>query len=104
MVAGGRACVVAGGGHAWSLVGGAWLLAGGACVVAGGHAWLLVGACMVASGGACMVAGGGHAWLLAGDMHGCRGYAWLQGDVHRIRQDMVNEWAVYILLECILVS
>ena len=55
---------------------------GGACVVApGGHAWLLRG---------CMVAPGGHAWLLPGG-----GRAWLR--------DTINERAVRILLECILV-
>ena len=58
-------------------------------------------------GGACMVAGG--VWL--GGVHGCwgacmvaRGHAWLPGGMHRIRQDTVNERAVRILLECILVS
>ena len=84
MVAGG-VCMVAGGGHAWlrgaGMRGclGVCVVARGACVVAGGvcGCW---GACMIA-GGACMVAGG----------------------VHRIRQDTVNEWAVRILLECILV-
>ena len=57
--------------------------------------------------GACMVAGEG--------VHGCRGvcgcggHAWLlgacvvAGGMHRIRRDMVNEQAVRILLECILV-
>ena len=45
-------------------------------------------------GGACMVAGG--AWLP-------EGHAWLWGGVHRIRRDTVNERAVRILLECILV-
>ena len=39
-------------------------------------------------GEACMVVGG---------------HAWLQGGVHRIRPDTVNERAVHILLECILV-
>ena len=39
-------------------------------------------------GGACMVAGG---------------HAWLQGGVRGIRRDTVNERAVRILLECILV-
>ena len=72
------AYVVAGGVHGSG--GCAWLL--GVCMVEGGHAWLLrEGACVVA-GGACMVAGGG---------------------VHRIQRDMVNERAVRILLECILV-
>ena len=66
---------------------------GGACVVApGGHVWLLGGACVVAhvgvcgcSRGACMVALGGCAW-----------------DTTRYG-DTINEWAVRILLECILV-
>ena len=100
-------CVVAPAGRrAWLLPGGhAWLLPGGVCVVAprghawvlpGGHAWVLLvggmcgcsqGACMVAPRGAvCVVAlGGGHAW-----------------DMMRYR-DTINERAVRILLECILV-
>ena len=53
---------------------------GGVCVVAPG------GACMVAPGGACVVAPrGGHAW-----------------DTMRYG-DTINERAVRILLECILV-
>ena len=52
----------------------------------GGGVWLLWGACMVALEG-------GHAWLLQG------GHAW---DTTRYG-DMVNERAVCILLECILV-
>ena len=73
-------------------------------MVAGGHAWLP----------------GGHVWLLGGcawfqgGMHGCQGHAWLPGGmrgsggvcmvgVRRIRRDTVNERAVRILLECILV-
>ena len=104
-----------GGGHAWLLGGHAWLL-GGVC------GWgVCMGACMVARG-TCMVAGGacvvarGYAWLPWG-MHGCwgvcvvaRGHlwllgvsAWLQGGVHRAWWDTVNEPAVRILLECILV-
>ena len=51
----------------------------GACMVAEGGVWL---------GGACMVAGG---------------TAWLLGGVRRTRRDTVNERAVRILLECILV-
>ena len=104
-------------GHAWLL----W----GVCVVAWGHVWLLPGgACMVAPGGACMVAPrgpcmvapreacvvapGGCAWLLPGGMHGCSGgsvcgcsggHVW-DTMTHR---DTVNERAVRILLECILV-
>ena len=92
----GGVCVVAGGMHGCGGVHGCR----GACVVVegmhgcrggcgcGGHAWLW-GACMAVGGGAC-VAAGGHAWLLGGGMH-------------RTRRDMVNEQAVRILLECILV-
>ena len=99
-------------GHAWLPGGmhgcqGACMVAGGACIVAGGMCGCR-GACMVAGGhvrllgghvcgcwGACMVAGG-HAWWLVGDMHGCWG-------VCGIWRDTVNEQAVRILLECILV-
>ena len=113
-------CMVALGGCTWLLGVCAWLLrgacvvawggmhgcSGGACVVARGGVWLLQGACMVFSGGgACMVfAGGMHgffwgdAWFFRGGMHGFSG-----GGVHRIRRDTVNERAVRILLECILV-
>ena len=69
-----------------------------ACVVARGCAWLW-GACVVAEGvcgggvcvvpGACMVPGGHVCW---------------QGGMCGIRWDTVNERAVRILLECILVS
>ena len=91
------------GGHVWLLWGGMCGCSGGACVVAlGGHAWLLWGGGMHGcSGGACMVSlggmrgfSGGHAWLLQG------GHAW---DMTRYT-DTVNERAVRILLECILVS
>ena len=66
------------------------MVVGWACMVAGGCAWL---------SGACMA--GGHVWL--GGVHGCGGHAWLPGGVHMIQQDTVNERAVRILLECILV-
>ena len=71
----------------------------GPCVVAGGD--------MHGCRGACVVVGGMHgcrgcAWL-CGDMHGCGGHAWLQGGMCGIRRDTVNEQAVCILLECILV-
>ena len=83
------------GGHVWLLWGGmhgyCW---GGMCGCWAGHAWLLQGVCMVAPGGVCVVAAGGHAWLLPG------GHAW---DTVRYG-DMVNERAVRILLECILVN
>ena len=52
----------------------------GACMVAGGSAWLWWGAYMV-----------------VGSVHGGR------GGVRGIRRDTVNEQAVRILLECILV-
>ena len=116
MVAQGGMHGCSGGGHAWLLGGvrgcswggGVWLLLGGMCGCSRGqHAWLLRegmcgcsgGACVVAPGGACMVAPGGHAWLLWGGMRGCSGVcAWF------FQWDAVNEWAVCILLECILVT
>ena len=66
-------------GHAWQ-----WECAwqGGMC--GRGHAWQ----------GACMV-GGMYGRGYGGGMHG-RGHAW------QILWDTVNEWAVCILLECIL--
>ena len=77
-----------GGMHGWGC---AWLLGGmHGCW---GHVWLLGG--MHGCWGTCVVAGG-HAWL-PGGMHGC------QGGMRRIRRDTVNERAVRILLECILV-
>ena len=71
--------------------GGAWLLRGG-----GRRAWLLPGGAYVVAW-----AGGGHAWFLPGG-----GHAWFfpGGGVRRIRRDTVNERAVRILLECILVD
>ena len=82
-----------------------WLLPGGAYMVAmGGCAWLLWrGACVVAPGGGmhgcsrgvCMVApGGGGVWLLRVGGHA--------SDTTRYG-DTINERAVRILLECILV-
>ena len=71
------ACIVFAGGCAWFLLGGhAWFLQGG-------HAWFLPGVCVVFARGACVV--------------------FARGGMHRIRRDMVNEWVVCILLECILV-
>ena len=69
------------------------MVAPGGCVVApGGRAWLLVGVCVVAPGG-------GHAWLLP------RGWGG-GGEVCVVRRygDTINERAVRILLECILVD
>ena len=70
----------------------------GVCMVLfGGCAWFysggmhgfIWGACMVLFGGACMVLFGGCAWFF---------------QFFRIQWDTVNERAVRILLECILVS
>ena len=106
-----------GGGHAWLLEGG---MCGcsqggmlgcsrGACMVALGGVRGCSGGCVVAprggmhghsQGGMCGCSGGvhgcsqgGHVWLLLG------GHAW---DMMRYG-DMINEQAVRILLECILV-
>ena len=98
-------------------LGGACVVAQGVCIVApggcvwllqGGHTWLLWGACVVAARGgmdgccwgACMVALGGMHGCFQGGMHGCSRGAW---DTTRYR-DTINEWAVRILLECILVE
>ena len=86
----------------------------GACMAGGlhgrGHAWQ--GACMaggcVWQGGVC---GRGHAWqgvCMLGGMHGGggmhgRGVCMAGGRVWQILRDTVNERAVRILLECILV-
>ena len=66
---------------------------GSACMVVGGHAWLQ-GTCMVVGGCMCGCSGG---CVVVGE------HAWLWGGVYRIRRDTVNERAVRILLECILV-
>ena len=77
----------------------------GACMVARGNAWLPggmhgCGGCGCRGLGACVVVGGMHAW----GVFCCGGCEWLQrGGMRRIRQDTVNERAVRILLECILV-
>ena len=94
----GRACIIAGGMH-----GGGGVHGGRGCV------WWW-GACQVAGG---MCSGGGMhvgrgACVVAGGMCGCRGHAcWgacvVAGGMHGIRRDTVNEQAVCILLECILV-
>ena len=120
MVAPGGACVVAPRGGMHGCSGGCvWLLLGEhVWLLPGGHAWLLPGgvhgcsqggvrgcsrgACMVAPMGACVVAPGGHAWLLQGGacMVALGGHSW---DTMRYG-DTINEQAVRILLECILVS
>ena len=104
LLTGGAGCawLLGPGGHAWLLGGCVWLLQEGACmVVLGGHAWLLQGGHAWLLWGACMVAPGGHVWLLWGVyVVASRGHAW---DTTRYA-DMVNERAVRILLECILVN
>ena len=92
---GGGTCVVAGGCMWWQGGmhggrGGAWWW--GVCVEAGMCGGR--GVCVVA-GGACMVAEGG--------VHGGRGACMVAGGMCGIQRDMVNERAVRILLECILV-
>ena len=114
--------VASGGRHAWLLSGGhAWLLPGSGCGCSCRACVVAPRGCVVAPGG-CMVALEG-AWLLWGGMHGffwgacmvapggvCgffRGVACMVfpgGGVHRIQRDTVNERAVRILLECILVN
>ena len=107
----GGACMVAPRGHAWLLWGRghAWLLGGHAWLLQGGHAWLVWGACVVAPGGMCGCSGGVCAWLLWGGMCGCSGgHAWLLLGGHAWDTtrygDTINERAVRILLECILVG
>ena len=75
-----RGC--SGGGHVWLLP--------------GGHAWLLWGGGVCGcSGGVCMVAAGGC-------MRGCSGDTTCAWDTTKYG-DTINERAVHILLECILV-
>ena len=91
---GGGAVCGCSGGHAW-------LLPGGVRGCSWGHAWLLPGGVCGCFQGVCVVAPGG--------MHGCSrgvcvvppggGHAW---DTTRYG-DTINERAVRILLECILV-
>ena len=102
-------------GHVW--LPGACMVAGGWCMVAGGHVWLPGGACMCGCQGVCVVTGGyvwllgGHAWqggacVVKGGVHGEGGVCMAKGgcawDTMRYG-DMMNGWAVRILLECILV-
>ena len=106
------ACMVLFGGACMVLFGGACMvLFGGACVVLfGGHAWFYSGGMhgFIRGGvhgfirGACMVLFGGHAWFYSGGMQYLGGCAWFF-QFFRIQWDTVNERAVRILLECILV-
>ena len=90
-------CLSTLGGHAWFYLGGCVVLFGGhAWFYSGGHAWFYLG---------------GHAWFYLGGMHGfiwracvvfLGGHVWFF-QLLWIQSDTVNEWAVRILLECILV-
>ena len=75
---------------------------GGMRVFSGGHAQFFPG-----GRGACVVFSRGHAWFFLGGVcvffwGGVRGFFW--GGMRRTRRDTVNERAVSILLECILVQ
>ena len=96
----GGACMVFAGGHAWFLPGRhAWFLPGGmhGCSWGGMHGFCR-GACMVFAGGMHGFSGGVHVFFLGGCV------VFPGGGLHRIRRDTVNERAVCILLECILVD
>ena len=119
----GGVCVVLSGGHAWFYYGGGMhgFIPGGVHgFIRGCVRGFIQGACVVLLGGimrgfiwgACMILFGGHAWFYLGGMHGfiwgaCvvlfRGRAWFF-QFFRIQWDTVNEQAVRILLECILVQ
>ena len=85
------------GGHAWFYLGGCvWFYSGGVWFYLEGHAWFYLGGCVwFYSGGV---------WFYLGGVHGFiwDGHAWFF-QFFRIQWDTVNEWAVRILLECILV-
>ena len=82
--------VLFGRGHAWFYSGGMCGFIWGACVVLfGGHAWFYLG-------GHAWFYSGGHVWFYLG------GRAWFF-QFFGIQSDTVNEQAVRILLECILV-
>ena len=96
MVAPGGVCMVAPGGGMHGCSGGTCMVAWGVCMVAPG------GPCMVALGGAWLLLGG-HAWLLRGAcVVAPRRGGWHAWDMTRYG-DTINERAVRILLECILV-
>ena len=92
---GGAACVVALGGMHGFIQGGVHGF------IQGGVHGFIRGACMVLFGGACVVLfSGGHAWFYSA---GGGARAWFF-HFFRIQWDTVNERAVRILLECILVK
>ena len=110
----GGACVVLFGGVCVVLFGGPCVFLfrggmhgfiwGGCVVLFGGMHGFIRGACVVLFRGACVVLLGGHAWFYSG------GHAWffwggMRGffQFFRIQWDTINERAVRILLECILV-
>ena len=112
---GGRAWLLRGGVHGFIQGGHVWFYLGGcAWFYAGGMRGFIRGACVVLFGGACMVLFGGVCVVLfRGSMRG-----FIQGacvvlfrgghacffQFFRIQWDTVNERAVRILLECILVD
>ena len=101
------------GGHVWFYSGGVRGFIRGACVVLfrggmRGFIWgvhgFIWGVCIVLFGGCAWFYSGGHAWFYLGGMRGFiqGGHAWFF-QFFRIQWDTVNERAVRILLECILV-
>ena len=113
----GGACMVLFGGACMVLFGGVCVvLFGGACMVLfWGHAWFYSGAMhgfiwghawFYSGGGHAWFYSGGHAWFYLGGVRGFSGGACVFFSVFsfRIQWDTVNERAVRILLECILVS
>ena len=83
------ACMVLFGGHAWFYL-------GGVCGFIRGVRGFIWGGMRGFIWGACVVLFRGHAWFYSG------GHAWFF-QFFRIQSDTVNERAVRILLECILV-
>ena len=85
------------GGHAWFYSGGcAWFYLGGVWFYSGGMHGFIPGVCGFIPGGHEWFHSGGHAWFYSG------GHVWFF-QFFRIQWDTVNERAVRILLECILV-
>ena len=87
--------------------GGAWLLQGGACVVAPGGgmhscsrggAWFLLGGMHGFCWEVCMVFAGGHVWFLPGGMHGfspggCIGY----DEIRSMSGRYASYWNAFLL-------
>ena len=98
--------------HGFIWGGHAWFYSGGLCGFILGGVWFYLGACMVLFGGHAWFYLGGHAWfywgacvVFRGGMRGFSqgGHAWFF-QFFQIQWDTVNERAVRILLECILVD